>query len=178
MISALRSMGLAFLHAFRRRETVRYPEEKPRLPARWRGRIILTRDPAGKERCVACYLCAVACPVSCIALEAAEEKDGRRYPEFFRINFSRCIFCGFCEEACPTCAIQLIPDFEMAEYSRQDLVYEKDDLLVDSQGKYPGYDFYRTSGTAVAGKGKGEGLNEEPPTDILSLLPDKGPVEK
>jgi NADH-quinone oxidoreductase subunit I len=178
MISALRSMALAFLHLFRKRATVRYPEEKPRLPARWRGRIILTHDPEGKERCVACYLCAVACPVSCIALEAAEENDGRRYPRFFRINFSRCIFCGFCEEACPTCAIQLIPDFEMAEYSRQNLVYEKEDLLVEGQGKYPGYDFYSRSGLAIAGKGKGEGLDEEPPTDILSLLPDKGPVEK
>jgi NADH-quinone oxidoreductase subunit I len=178
MISALRSMGLAFLHSFRRRATVRYPEEKPNLPARWRGRIVLTRDPGGKERCVACYLCAVACPVSCIALEAAEDEDGRRYPRFFRINFSRCIFCGFCEEACPTCAIQLIPDFEMAEYRRQDLVYEKDDLLIDSQGKYPGYDFYRVSGTAVAGKGKGEGPDEEPPTDILGLPPYKGPVER
>ena len=70
-----------------------------------------------RERCVACYLCAVACPVDCIALQAAEDEQGRRYPAFFRINFSRCIFCGFCEEACPTCAIQLTPDFEMGEYT-------------------------------------------------------------
>ena len=80
----------------------------------------------GKERCVACYLCAAACPVDCIALQAANDTDGRRYPEFFRINFSRCIFCGFCEEACPTYAIQLIPDFEMGEYDRQNMVYEKE----------------------------------------------------
>lgn len=178
MISILKSMVLVFRHLFRRRATVRYPEERPPLAARWRGRIVLTHDPEGKERCVACHLCAVACPVSCIALEADEMKDGRRYPRFFRINFSRCIFCGFCEDACPTYAIQLIPDFEMAEYNRQNLVYEKEDLLVEGQGKYPGYDFYRVSGSAVAGKGKGEGLNEEPPTDILSLLPDKGPVER
>ena len=59
-------------------------------------------------------LCAIACPVDCIALQATEDENGRRYPEFFRINFSRCIFCGYCEEACPTYAIQLTPDFEMA----------------------------------------------------------------
>src|SRR3990172_4456468 len=102
MFSILRSMFLVFIHLFRKKVTLQYPEEKPVLPARWRGRIILTRDPDGGERCVACYLCAAACPVDCIALQAAESADGRRYPEFFRINFSRCIFCGYCEEACPT----------------------------------------------------------------------------
>jgi NADH-quinone oxidoreductase subunit I len=100
------------------------------LPPRYRGRIVLTRDPDGQERCVACNLCAVACPVGCIALQKAETDDGRWYPEFFRINFSRCIFCGMCEEACPKDAIQLTPDFELAEYKRQDLVYEKGDLLI------------------------------------------------
>jgi len=38
--------------------------------ARWRGRIVLTRDPDGGERCVGCYLCAAACPVDCISLQA------------------------------------------------------------------------------------------------------------
>jgi NADH-quinone oxidoreductase subunit I len=74
---------------------------------------VLTRDPDGEERCVACNLCAVACPVGCISLQKAEKEDGRWYPEFFRINFSRCIFCGMCEEACPTTAIQMTPDFEL-----------------------------------------------------------------
>ena len=125
MWSILVSIWKVFLHAFAPRRTVLYPEERPRLPARWRGRIILSRDPDGKERCVACYLCAAACPVDCISLQATEDEHGRRYPEFFRINFSRCIFCGYCEEACPTYAIQLTPDFEMGDWKRHNLVYEK-----------------------------------------------------
>jgi NADH-quinone oxidoreductase subunit I len=156
---------------FRKRETVLYPEVKPSLPPRWRGRIILSRDPDGGERCVACYLCAAVCPVDCIALQAAEDVHGRRYPSFFRINFSRCIFCGFCEEACPTCAIQLTPDFEMGEYRRQNLVYEKDDLLISGVGKYPGYNFYRVAGLAIDGKAKGEAEDEEPPVDVRGLMP-------
>ena len=110
MFNLLRGIWTVFLHLFRRPETVQYPDEKPYVPPRFRGRIILSRDPDGEERCVACYLCSVACPVDCISLQATEDAQGRRYPAFFRINFSRCILCGFCEEACPTYANQLTPD--------------------------------------------------------------------
>lgn len=156
---------------FRKRVTIQYPEEKQRLPPRWRGRIILSRDPDGKERCVACYLCAVACPVDCIALQNATDETGRRYPSFFRINFSRCIFCGYCEEACPTYAIQLTPEYEMSEYRRKDMVYEKEDLLINGQGKYHGYNYYRIAGIDIGGKTRGEGTEEKPPVDVKSLLP-------
>ncbi|WP_323652114.1 NADH-quinone oxidoreductase subunit I, partial [Listeria monocytogenes] len=91
-----------FMHSFRKRDTIQYPEEQPYLPPRYRGRIVLTRDPDGAERCVACNLCAVACPVDCINVEQAKDDSGRWYAETFRINFSRCIYCGFCEDACPT----------------------------------------------------------------------------
>ncbi len=169
--SQLRSMGLVFMNAFKKREVISYPEVKPYVPPRYRGRIVLTRDPDGQERCVACNLCAVACPVACISLQKAETEDGRWYPEFFRINFSRCIFCGMCEEACPTTAIQLTPDYEMAEWRRQDLVYEKEDLLISGPGKNPDYNFYRVAGMAIAGKPKGAAQNEAEPIDVKSLLP-------
>ena len=171
MANILSGLWRVFLHAFHRRVTVQYPEEKAYLPPRWRGRIILSRDPDGGERCVACCLCAVACPVDCIALQATEDEDGRRYPQFFRINFSRCIFCGYCEEACPTYAIQLTPDFEIGEYRRDNLVYEKEDLLISGPGKYPDYNFYRVAGLAIGGKGKGEADSEASPVDLRSLLP-------
>ncbi len=171
MLSILRTLWDVFLHAFRRRVTVQYPEQKAYLAPRWRGRIILSRDPDGGERCVACYLCAAVCPVECIALQATEDVHGRRYPEFFRINFSRCIFCGFCEDACPTYAIQLTPDYEMSEYNRQNLVYEKEDLLISGTGKYPGYNFWRVAGVEIGGKAKGESESEAPPADLHSLLP-------
>jgi NADH-quinone oxidoreductase subunit I len=171
MLSLIRSIWEAFRHAFRPRVTVQYPERKVYLPPRWRGRIILSRDPDGGERCVACYLCSAVCPVDCIALQATEDEHGRRYPEWFRINFSRCIFCGFCEEACPTLALQLTPDYEMGEYERPNLVYEKEDLLIDGCGKYPGHNFYRVAGLSIDGKDKGEAENEEPPVDVRSLMP-------
>ncbi len=171
MFSILRTIWDVFLHAFAKRVTIQYPEQKAYLAARYRGRIILSRDPDGGERCVACYLCAAACPVDCIALQATEDPNGRRYPEWFRINFSRCIFCGLCEDACPTYAIQLTPDTEMSEYRRQDMVYEKENLLIDGVGKYPGYNFWRVAGVNIGGKDKGESEREAPPVDLHSLLP-------
>lgn len=171
MLSILRSLWIVLKHTFHQRETVQYPEEKPVLSPRYRGRIILSRDPDGGERCVACHLCSAVCPVDCIALQATEDEHGRRYPEFFRINFSRCIFCGFCEEACPTYAIQLTPDFEMSEYRRKNMVYEKEDLLIEGEGKYHGYHFYKVAGLAIKGKDKGEAENEKAPVEVRSLLP-------
>jgi NADH-quinone oxidoreductase subunit I len=170
-LSQLQTLWTVLAHTFTRADTIQYPDEMPPLAPRYRGRIVLTRDPDGEERCVACNLCAVACPVDCIALQKAEREDGRWYPEWFRINFSRCIYCGFCEEACPTYAIQLTPDFEMSEYDRHNMVYEKEHLLIDGPGKYPDYNFYRVAGLSIAGKDKGEAENEAPPVDVRSLLP-------
>src|SRR5512144_1956919 len=138
-------------HIFRRPVTVQYPEEK-RIPyPRSRARIILTRDPDGGERCVACYLCSAACPVNCISMQSAEGEHGRRYAGWFRINFARCIYCGLCEEACPTLAIQLTPNFEFCQYDILPFVAEKEDLLVDHGGKDNSYNYYRYAGVTVYG---------------------------
>ena len=83
MFSILRTIWYVFLHAFQKRVTVQYPEEKPYLAPRYRGRIVLSRDPDGGERCVACNLCAVACPVDCIALQATEDE---KRAALFRIS--------------------------------------------------------------------------------------------
>lgn len=159
MLSILQGLWIVFKHGFKKRITVQYPEERPVLSPRYRGRIVLTRDPDGEERCVACYLCSSVCPVECIALQATENEKGRRYPKSFRINFSRCIYCGLCEEACPTTAIQLTPDFEMAEYDRKNMVYEKEDLLIAGTGKNPHYNFYNVAG------------DDKDAVDIRSLMP-------
>jgi NADH-quinone oxidoreductase subunit I len=62
MLRFLFALLEVFSHAFRPRVTVQYPDVQPYLPPRYRGRIILSRDPDGEERCVACYLCAVGNP--------------------------------------------------------------------------------------------------------------------
>jgi NADH-quinone oxidoreductase subunit I len=165
-----KGMATTLIHLFRRKITEEYPEYKRPLPERSRARIILTRDPDGDERCVACFLCSAVCPVSCISMEGAERGDGRRYAPWFRINFARCIYCGFCEEACPTLAIQLTPDFEHCDYDILKLVAEKEDLLVDHGGKESGYNFYRYAGVSMVGE-KGTHVNEAVPVNVKSNLP-------
>ncbi len=163
--------GTTFIHLFRKPITEQYPEYKRPLPVRSRARIILTRDPDGEERCVSCYLCSAVCPVTCISMEGAEKPDGRRYPLWFRINFARCIYCGLCEEACPTSAIQLSPDFEFSKRDILSFVYEKEDLLVDHQGKDKEYNYYKYSAIATEGADKGEHIGEEKPVDVKTNLP-------
>jgi NADH-quinone oxidoreductase subunit I len=162
--------GTTFKHLFQRPVTEQYPEQKRPLPPRSRARIILTRDPDGDERCVACYLCSAVCPVSCISMQSAARGDGRRYPRWFRINFARCIYCGLCEEACPTLAIQLTPHFETSEREVLKLVAEKEDLLVNHGGKNRDYNFYRYAGVTIVGE-KGTHMNEQKPVDVKSNLP-------
>ena len=139
--SNLRSNYMIFMRAFRKRDTIQYPEQKVYLPPRYRGRIVLTRDPDGEERCVACNLCAAACPSDCIYIEAIDdprpyaERVGRdeRYAKVYNIDYGRCIFCGFCVEACPKDAITHGYNFELSVYSRADLLKTKDDLLITKQ---------------------------------------------
>ncbi|MBX7245091.1 MAG: NADH-quinone oxidoreductase subunit NuoI [Candidatus Sumerlaeaceae bacterium] len=167
----LTGLKITARYMFRRPITNFYPEEKPMIPPRWRGRIVLTSDPDGEERCVACYLCQAVCPVQCIDLQAENRPDGRRVAKRFDINFARCIFCGFCEEACPTYSIQLTPDFEMATTVRTDLVYHKEDLQISGTGKHPNYSFWQVSGVTIKDKEKGEAINEAAPSNYRSNLP-------
>jgi NADH-quinone oxidoreductase subunit I len=163
-------LTMVLRHLGRRPVTEQYPEYKRFLPERARARIILTRDPDGEERCVACFLCSGVCPTSCISMECGERQDGRRYAPWFRINFARCIYCGLCEEACPTLAIQLTPFYEFCEPDILAMVAEKKDLLVAHGGKNLEYNFYRFAGVAMVG-GKGSHIQEAPPVDLKSNLP-------
>jgi NADH-quinone oxidoreductase subunit I len=115
--------------------TENYPDEPAKLQERFRGKHVLQRDENGLEKCVACFLCAAACPSNCIYIEAAENTEqvrisgGERYAKVYNIDYNRCIFCGYCVEACPTDAITHGHEFELSSYNTSTLVYRKEDML-------------------------------------------------
>src|SRR6266481_8908090 len=130
-----KGMGITLYEMMQPTVTEDYPDAPPKVQERYRGVHVLQRDENGMEKCVACFLCAAACPSDCIYIEAEENTDqtrisgGERYASVYNIDYNRCIFCGYCVEACPTDAITHGHGFEIASYNTSTLVYTKDDML-------------------------------------------------
>lgn len=140
VLSMLRGLFIVLKYAFKKPVTIRYPEERRKLPPRSRGRHYLTKWEDGLERCVGCEMCAIVCPSQAIYVKPAANKPGdvhsrgERYAEDFQINMLRCIYCGYCEEACPTGAIILSDEFELSGYSRESLIFTKEKLTEKNPG--------------------------------------------
>ena len=136
-------------HLFKRKITEQYPEQEPKMTPNYRGVHRLNRDDQGRVKCVACYMCATACPAHCIDIVAAPAPkawpDREKYPETFVIDELRCIYCGMCEEACPVDAIELTTLYDLTGLSREQMMFDKEKLLsVFDQTTAAGTDPVRT----------------------------------
>ena len=137
-------LAITISHFFRKKPTIKYPEQKRYLGPVFRGQHILKKDAEGRENCTACGLCAVACPAEAISMVADERKKGEehlyreeKYAKVYEINMLRCIFCGLCEEACPKEAIFLRHDkFVTVFNDRNEVIYGKDKLGEDMNERY------------------------------------------
>lgn len=130
--AVLKGLLLTLGRMFRRRDTILYPEKKYVPAEGYRGLHRLNKYEDGRIKCVACEMCATACPAHCIHIEpsAAPWDDGaERYPIRFDIDLSRCIFCDFCELACPVDAIELTEIYDFNTYTRDSMVIDKEALL-------------------------------------------------
>ena len=129
IVPLLKGLRLTLRRLFTKPITIQYPEEKHKMPPRWRGVHYFRKNEAGETTCVACGLCVAICPSKCIYLEIGEKEDGQRYPKEYRIDELRCIFCGYCQEACPVDAIKLGPGYEFVKYNRSDFDFDTKKLL-------------------------------------------------
>jgi NADH-quinone oxidoreductase subunit I len=129
-VTAKHMFGVAFRDTA---VTVQYPEEQHVPPPNYRGVHRLNKDEQGRVKCVACMLCATACPAHCIDIVGATAPeswpDREKYPESFVIDELRCIYCGMCEEACPVEAIELTGLYDLTGMTREQMIFDKTKLL-------------------------------------------------
>jgi NADH-quinone oxidoreductase subunit I len=133
----LSGLGVTIRHFFgnlfkqRTSYAIEYPEQRREYSHRYRGHHILTTRPDGSVRCVACFLCAQACPAECIHIEAGEHPDENieKYPLVYEIDMLRCVFCGYCVDACPEEAIIMSNNYDMAYFNREQSIVGKKELV-------------------------------------------------
>ena len=107
--------------------TEQYPTERPRIAERYRGAPRLNINPDTNETlCISCNLCALACPENLIVVTSVRNEQTRRKDlTTFSYDLSRCMFCGLCEDACPVDALELTQDFELASYTREGGIWDR-----------------------------------------------------
>ncbi|AEW84881.1 NADH-quinone oxidoreductase subunit NuoI [Flavobacterium columnare NBRC 100251 = ATCC 23463] len=139
LVAIVKGLFTTIRHLFKRKVTIKYPEQVRPFSPVYRGQHMLKRDEQGRENCTACGMCAVACPAEAITMTAAERKKGEehlyreeKYASTYEINMLRCIFCGLCEEACPKDAIYLTESKVIVKSAsnREDFIYGKDKLVM------------------------------------------------
>jgi formate hydrogenlyase subunit 6/NADH:ubiquinone oxidoreductase subunit I len=89
-----------------------------KVAPRFRGKHAVDED-----ACIGCGICEVNCPNSTIQIV---KYDTRWFPEF---NLGMCLFCGLCVDACPMNALKMTGDYELADYTRESLVYGPERIL-------------------------------------------------
>lgn len=110
--------------------TEQYPAQRPKVAERFRGAPRLNTNPeTGETLCIACDLCAKACPEALIVVGSERNEQTRRKElTTFTYDISRCMFCGLCEDACPVDALELTQDFELAGFSREGAIWDREML--------------------------------------------------
>jgi len=115
--------------------TVQYPEEKLPVPEEFRFIPFLLygegQNGEKMDRCTSCGICAKVCPPQCIWIVRTTDPVTNKpipAPKEFFIDTDICMNCGLCAEFCPFDAIKMDHDYELATYTRQGNIFDKERL--------------------------------------------------
>ncbi len=120
-------------HFFRKALTECFPEQKPKLPNRFRGKLALRKDENNKPACIGCKTCVGVCPAGAIEIETEKDEDNKLVLKKFKVNMGKCILCGNCEYFCPQKAILLTKDIEIAACDKEELELNINKLLISQK---------------------------------------------
>ena len=133
----IKGFGVTFHEMFRKpEEPVDYPEDRRPTAPRFHGHHQLNRWPDGLEKMHRMRAVRLGVPGRRQDVEGRDNtpedrfSPGERYGYVYQINYLRCILCGMCIEACPTRALTMTNEYEIADDSRENLIWTKEQLLV------------------------------------------------
>lgn len=113
-------MWITLQKFFSKKDTVQYPEEKTPMTPRFRGGVI----DLDAKKCIACGLCAMACPNDAIKLTTEKAENGKKQLSAYLYQAGYCLYCNMCMEACPTKAITWDKHYDVSTYHRHTLNYD------------------------------------------------------
>ena len=120
LLDLLEGLLVTEKYQWKKKFTTQYPEELPRVPSRFRGRLIVDM-----ALCISCKLCEIACPTNVITVVKHPDKN-KKEPLEFIIDYGRCSYCGLCVDPCPTDSIKHHEEYELAAFAYDDLYQHKE----------------------------------------------------
>jgi NADH-quinone oxidoreductase subunit I len=121
----LKGMMVTNKYMFKPKVTELYPDVRPVLPYRTKGRLHVEI-----ETCISCRMCEKACPEGCIKVYPPPKevfKTDKRPVQFF-LSQEHCLHCGLCVDPCPTGSIHHSHEYELVVYNFDDLLFDKETL--------------------------------------------------
>lgn len=126
--SLLKGMSITIREFFKKKTTEKYPENRATLKMfdRFRGELTMIHNERNEHHCIACGICEMNCPNGTIRIESETvvTEDGKKKKILVRYLYDHgsCLYCELCVRSCPHHAIEFIPTFEHAVFTRGKLL--------------------------------------------------------
>jgi NADH-quinone oxidoreductase subunit I len=134
-----KGLSVTLAYFLRRPSVTQYPEQRLNIAKRTRGNELVW----DKVKCTGCCTCAKACPQGVIQIVTSVNQENNRYEvEKYQVDTGYCIQCGLCVESCPYGALFMSYAYECAKYRRDELVQNKEDMMLQSGKKQRSAYFY------------------------------------